>query len=203
MNQKTITPLIAENLPGWFSRAECNKLYSITVNSEGDILEIGHFLGRSTACICQGLRESGKVRVFNSYDLAFESDESFKSFYEQVHETDIDSCELLTKYVFPHNTNATAVAKSNLGQYDLDQYVNLIAGDFSILDSSMYSLIFSDAMHDPNEIRINLPHIKERSKKGCIWAFHDMNQENIEVVLSMSESKLIDTADSLGVFSYQ
>ncbi len=203
MNHKKTLPLIAESLPGWFSTAECNKLYSITVSSEGDIMEIGHFLGRSTACICQGLRDLGKVRIFNSYDLAFESDKSFKSFYESVHETNIDSCELLTKYVFPYNTNATAVAKSNLRQYSLDQYVNLISGDFSRLDKSMYSLIFSDAMHEPNEIRINLPQIKKRSKKGCIWAFHDMNKENIEVILSISESKLIDIVDSLGVFIYQ
>ena len=166
-------------------------------------MEIGHFLGRSTACICQGLRDSGKVRTFNSYDIAFESDESFKSFYKEVHETDVDSCSLLAKHVFPYGTNATAVAKSNLAQYDLEKYVNLIVGDFSVLDSSTYGMIFCDAVHEPNEIRLNLPHIEKRSEKGCIWAFHDMNEENIETVLSMSKSKLIDIADSLGVFVYQ
>ena len=167
-------------------------------------MEIGHFLGRSTACICEGLRDSGKVRLFNSYDIAFESEEYFQSFYKEVHKADVDSCSLLNKYVFPYKTNATTVAKSNLAQYDLSKYVNLISGDFSIEDSSMYSMIFCDALHEPNEIKLNLPHIEERSNKGCIWAFHDMNEENIEMVLSMSKySKLIDVVDSLGVFIYQ
>jgi len=53
-----------------------------------------------------------------------------------------------------------------------------------------------------NKIEL-LPHIINRSLDKCIWAFHDMKDNNINEVLKNSNSMLIERSDSLGVFLYQ
>jgi hypothetical protein len=195
--------LVAEMIPGWFSQRECRKLYALTMVTNGDILEIGHMLGRSTACVAQALRDSRKLRLFKSYDLDFSSDEQFKEFFKEVHKKEIASDQLLQQYVFSRGSTSTREAARHLVAHELNRYVNLISGNFIELDSEQYDLIFCDAVHEPNEIRLNVPHIIERSRKNCVWAFHDMNPENVDVVVSLSGSLLVEQVDSLGIFLYR
>jgi len=60
-------PLKADLFPGFFSEKESRSLYALTVLTQGAILEIGHFLGESTACICESLYDSKQNRTFTSY----------------------------------------------------------------------------------------------------------------------------------------
>jgi hypothetical protein len=65
--------LLAESITGWLSRRECRRLYLTTVLTRGPILEIGHFLGRSSACICEAVRDVRRPRVYRSYDVGSRS----------------------------------------------------------------------------------------------------------------------------------
>jgi predicted O-methyltransferase YrrM len=199
------TRLVCTNLPGWFSVEEAEALYTLAATTPASrILEIGHFLGRSTSAICEAIRDSGGVTEFNSYDLGFRSADEFIAHYERVHATVTTQvpkeCEEL---VYSQKKTTTEIAKVNLTRYGLDKYVNLISGDFTALDSTQYGLIFCDAVHDRSEIVLNLPYVMAASTDDCVWAFHDMFPENVEAVLAMSPARLIRVVDTLGIFRFQ
>lgn len=169
--------------------------------TSGSILEIGHFLGRSTACICEALKDSKNERIFNSYDLGFISPDEFKNFYDNLHQRDTPVPPLYLQ-LYSSKMKSTDVARSNLNNVGLDNYVNLVSGDFIELDHEHYDFIFCDAMHEPHEIEHNLPEIIKRSSRHCVWAFHDMTDGNIDLILRLSNSRFVEKAHSLGVFVY-
>jgi len=190
-------------IPGWFSARECQKLYSLILESKGPILEIGHFLGRTTACICQALRDAAQERTFTSYDLGFTSSAEFKAYYDEVHERDMPVPPFYETYVFSKGLTTTQVAKSNLVALGLDSYVNLISGDCFLLDSDMYDVVFAENVHDGPEITRNLPHIMSRSNPGALWLFHDTSDEAIEKITRMAPVLFIESVGTLGVYLYK
>ena len=194
--------LKAEGVPGWLTKEECRRLYCLGLITTGAILEIGHFLGKSTACLCEAIHDSKKSRLFYSYDLGFTSVKEFKQFYDKVHRADVSVPTMWQDLVWSKNMTTTQVASKNLEQIGLDSYVKLISGNYIDLDSRKYDLIFCDALHEPNEIQLNLPHIVEHSANSCIWVFHDMNEKNIDFVVLMSNALLIELTGLLGVFLY-
>jgi hypothetical protein len=194
--------LAAEGIIGWFSRRECRRLYLTAAMSTGPILEIGHFLGRSTACICEAIRDARKSRVFRSYDLGFRSSAQFKEYYDRLLKTDVPVPPQYEEIVFSKGTTTTEVAEQNLRQLGLAQFVTLISGDAFELDHDKYDLIFCDATHEAHEIDATVPQLAARSNHGCIWALHDMNQDNIERVLGLANVQFCELTGSLGTFIY-
>ena len=95
---------------------------------------------------------------------------------------------------------ATTVAEVNLKQLDLLIYVRMVAGDFVTCDHGKYGLVFCDAAHTPQEIQRNIPAMVARSQPGCVWAIHDMNDERIALVESLSSAKLDQRVGTLGIF---
>jgi hypothetical protein len=199
MLHPTINPKILK-IPGWFSKRECLELYNLAHSSPGPILEIGHFLGRSTACICQAIHNS-HPKTFYSYDMGFTSSKDFQTFYLGVYKELIPVPQPHTE-LFSRNLMSTDIAFKNLQKLNLAEYVKLISGNFTS-DQEKYQFIFCDAMHTPKEINYNLPHIVEKSNNNCIWAFHDMNKENIKAVLSFPNVVFSKISDSLGVFIFK
>lgn len=195
--------LKAFQIEGFFSEEDCYQLYQLALVTEGPILEIGHFLGRSTACICEALQDSGVQREFISYDLGFKTQEEFKSFYDQVHRRDTTTPREYIELVYNQNKTSTEVARINLDRLGLGRYVDLVSGDFTVLDKRQYNFIFCDAMHDGYEVDRNLPHVIARSRPRCVWAFHDMNRENIQRVLDRSNAIYVDCVESFGIFIFR
>lgn len=200
-NRGSKKTLLAYSVPGWFSQEECEKLYDLTLLTRGSILEIGHFLGRSTASIAEALKISEEKRTFTSYDLGFVSEEDFHGFFDKVHKKDVPVPKLAKK-IYAQGKTSTELAKKNLENLGLDTYVKLVSGNFIDLDNVTYDFIFCDAIHETNEISLNLPHIMRRSVKNCIWAFHDMSDANINIILEQSNSLFIERVDRLGIFLY-
>jgi Methyltransferase domain len=194
--------LAAENITGWFSRRECRRLYVTAAMSTGPILEIGHFLGRSTACICEAIRDMRKSRAFRSYDLGFRSSAEFKEYYDRLLRTDVPVPPQYEDIVFSKGTTTTEVATQNLRRLGLDGFVTLVSGNAFELDHDKYDLIFCDATHDPHEIEATVPCMVARSNHACIWALHDMNQVNIERVLALANVEFCELTGSLGTFVY-
>jgi len=189
------------DIPGWMNGDERRELYALAMSASGPILEIGHFLGRSTACICAGIRDSGRTNVFRSYDLRFRTDEEFRAFYDNIHKRETPVPEL-HRQVFRNGRVSTDIARENLERRGLAGFVELVSGNFIDLDKDQYALIFCDAVHEPNEIRHNLPHIMDRSMRPAIWAFHDMDTGNMALVVELSGARQVVQVGSLGVFTW-
>lgn len=132
------TKLVCQHIPGWFSIHEAEALYLLAAStSSRRILEIGHFLGRSTSTICEAIRDADRRVEFNSYDLGFTNAEEFSAHYKRIHDT--TSTRVPPEYerlVFAQNKTTTEIAKQHLGRFDLDGFVNLISGDFSVFRMS-------------------------------------------------------------------
>ncbi len=198
------TSLVCADIPGWFSVEEAEALYMLVASSSATrILEIGHFLGRSTSVICQAIRAAGHSPEFNSYDLGFTNSEEFAEHFRRVHQGKLG--EVPQEYVdlvYSKNKTTTDVAHAYLQHYGLDGFVHLFSGDFTLLDKTRYDLIFCDAVHELHEIRLNLPHVMNASNDGCIWALHDMTPPNIAEVLAISNARLLSVVDTLGIFRF-
>jgi predicted O-methyltransferase YrrM len=54
---------------GWLSPEERRTLYGLALYTEGRVLEIGPWLGLSTACLAYGIRDRGVPRAFVTADL--------------------------------------------------------------------------------------------------------------------------------------
>jgi hypothetical protein len=199
------TKLVCTNIPGWFSVMEAEALYMLAATTRADrILEVGHFLGRSTSAICEGLRDSGRTAEFNSFDLGFASPDEFVAHYKKIHTQSPTKVPAeYDRLVFAQKKTTTEIAKAHLSRFGLDGYVNLVSGDFTLLSRGQYQFIFCDAMHDIGEITLNLPHVIAASADDCVWAFHDMGTENNNEVLRGSSARLIRVVDTLGIFRFQ
>jgi hypothetical protein len=199
------TKLVCPNIPGWFSVEEAEALYILAATTSARrILEVGHFLGRSTSAICEGIRDAGIAIEFNSYDLGFTSADEFVAHYRRVYDTaSFQVPRECDELVFSKKKTTSEIAKVHLGRFDLDRFVKLISGDFTVLDRTQYGFIFCDAMHDHGEIALNLPHVVGASNDDCVWAFHDMTSSNVADVLAMSPARLIRVVDTLGIFRFQ
>ena len=198
--------LVFHLIPGWLSEDEAKALYAVTRNTSGRILEIGHFLGRSTSCICQAISASTpatRSRVFRSFDLGHTTVDEFREFFEKIHQADsIEIPVLFQEWVSEKGMSCTEVARKFLSEHALDSFVELVTGDFRVQSKcASYSLIFSDACHEPHEILENLPSIVELSTSRAVWAFHDMTDENVRVVLDYCpNARHVVTVGSLGLF---
>lgn len=193
--------LIGFEIPGWFKPDECYRLYHLSKDTEGAILEIGHFLGRSTSFICQGIRDSKKENIFKSYDLGFTDYNEVQKFYFEMYGSNVKIPELY-ELAFSKNMTTSEVAKLNLQHLNLDSFVELISGNFIELDHNKYKFIFCDAMHDQIEISKNLPYIISHSEEDCIWAFHDTRPEYINFILENSNCEFIELVNTLGIFKF-
>jgi len=184
-------------IPGWLSDNEAEELYKQSFNLNGNILEIGSMYGKSTSVICESVRDTQFKTIFDSYDINFKSREQFLDFYTKVHGGAMVP-DLVEEYSFSKNKSIFDVTIEHLQKYNLLQYVNLHEGNFNVIDNKKYNFIFCDAMHDINEINLNLPHMKRLSENDCIWAIHDINLEILNEI--KKHVKLLKIVDCIGVF---
>jgi hypothetical protein len=189
--------LLAERITGWLSRRECRRLYLTTVLTRGPILEIGHFLGRSSACICEAVRDVRRPRVYRSYDVGSRSGADLKEYYDRIHKAEGTAAEAID---FSKDITTTEIARQNLRRVGLINQVELIAGNAFELDRDKYDLVFCDALPEQQEISITVPNIVALSNHGCVWALHGMNEANIERVMSLADVEFCELTGSLGIF---
>lgn len=199
------TTLVCQHIPGWFSVQEAEELYRLAATlSCPRMLEVGHFLGRSTSALCEGIKVAGRKVEFNSYDLGFTDAEQFVAHYKKLYNTTTFSVpQEYQDLVYSKKKTTTEIARSFLERFHLSEYVNLISGDFSKLDQTKYGFIFCDALHDLTEIQHILPHVINNSEDDCVWACHDMTDENVAAVLAGSPARLIRVVDTLGLFRFR
>jgi hypothetical protein len=208
--RRTHNPQSSSSLPKRLIGESLRKMgYSLrridpkTTSSASRILEIGHFLGRSTSALCEGIRDGGSTVEFNSYDLGFKNADEFIAHFKLVHDTASSSVpKEYEELVYSKNKTTSELAKFNLERFHLDHFVNLVSGDFTLLDKTRYGLIFCDAVHDHKEIMMNLPHVIAASEDDCVWAFHDMSPANVTAVVETSSARFISVIDTLGIFHF-
>lgn len=193
-------PLLNFVIKGFMSEEDSYFLYvSVLFSRPKSILEIGHFLGKSTAAICQAIRDAKLITRFDSFDFPHQSIEAFEDFYSILHKKTVHASKAYTD-IFDNGLNFTNVAKRNLENIGLASYVNLIAQDFRKSEHKSYDLIFADVLHDSAEILHNIADVLEFGHNETKYMFDDMNYQNISLIESQSKLTLIRQTGKIGAF---
>jgi Methyltransferase domain len=183
------------DIPGWMSIREQRALYMLGAAANGPLLEIGPWLGRSTVCIAQGIRDSGSANSFLTCELA-PSLEHYREmpdgrigfFFPAKSDTPLGS---MSRHAFEREKRPYLEApdgpigylKQNLVRYGLS--VEVFVGDFNESPERDYSVLFADICHSSAEIEMHARGFAHRLRSGSILACHDTTAENAATLLGL------------------
>jgi predicted O-methyltransferase YrrM len=188
------------NIKGFMSEEDSFFLYaSVLFGRPKSILEIGHYLGKSTAAICEAIQDTGIQTRFDSFDFPFQSTEAFEKYYSLIQKRKIHATKDYS-LLLDNGLTFTQIAHNNLENIGLAKYVNLMAKDFRESRYNSYDLIFADVLHDREEIIYNLASILNFGNKETTYLFDDMKEQNIQLIESCSKLKLIKKIGKVGAF---
>jgi hypothetical protein len=193
-------------IQGWLQPDEQHVLYVLARYLDGPVLEIGSWVGLSTACLAYGVRDSGLARHLVTTDLN-PSSQHFRRTGEHFDfllpgdSLPRGSCDLLTyrrlvQPVIKQPGRALGLLRRNLLRLGLLGYLTILEGDFSIAPDLGYHLIFCDATHTPYETELTAQALQRFLIPGMILACHDVNAANESVLresISFQDTFQVDT----------
>lgn len=176
-----------DGIDGWLSGNERRILYGLGRVMPGPIVEIGSWVGLSTTAIAQGIRDSGQMKPFYSYDLPLTTanfkpvngaigmfvdggTEPMGTCSEECYRTDI-----LPILLAPGGP--VGQLRQNLKRFGLGDYVTIRTVDFKTAEPTPSRFIFCDIFHDANEIRANAAALLHFLKPQTILAVHDIGRK--------------------------
>ena len=192
---------LCDDIPGWFTVNEARLLYTtVALCRPRRVLEIGTFLGRSTATMALAIRDGGLACEFTSVDFDV-ADEA--SILRQMPMTHGRPSIVPREYqlAFAEGLSTSAYARQRLQRHGLEPYVRLASGDFRAVASGTYDLVFADCLHDADEIRRNAPGILPLLATGGILAVHDATPANRKELTDLTPAlRFISSEDSLALY---
>jgi hypothetical protein len=201
----------ADSVGGWMSLDERRALYAIARYCQGPILEVGPWLGLSTICIARGILDSGVWKKFVTSELApklknfrLVENDSVGFFYPEDSKVPMGACSLEVferdiKPILEHPDGLLGQLRSNLIKTNVADTVEIFVGDFRALPQINYRFLFSDSMHDENEISRNAPDLRRFLNGGSILACHDSNPANEKCLRNYFDFSYSFTVDTLFV----
>lgn len=177
-------PFGLETLPeGWFSKTQISALYQLALTTQGPILEVGSWIGRSTTVIGHALTTRPDRVEFHTVDYGISSlaewSERFGSSLLKKPNAD--------RYL-PHITReggSLSSLRENLSARGMLDLVHIHKGDFhDVAPRIQYGLIFCDATHNRREIDTNVPVLISMLKTGGILACDDISDELYEYLIA-------------------
>lgn len=165
---------LMKNLPyGWFTPNEMAMLYDAAKIANGNILEIGPYLGRSTIAIATALKEKSIRQIFDTVDFFPESQKEWDDLNQGY--------DLQDEYknAWTSSKGLEKALIENLKKHDVSDFVSrIIKGNFLDVDFNMkYNMIFCDATHNVREIKLNIKRLNELLAPGGLLLCHDINKD--------------------------
>ena len=169
---------------GFINLFECYNLYKLGKKIPGPFLEIGPWVGRSTACIAHGIKKSGKKKEFHTGDIGFSTEKEWEDFFGSSLEQKIPKVRnRYLKHIIREGGSIQSLIE-NLRNRKLDEFVTVHKGNFrDIAFGKKFNLIFCDATHDLKEIEINIPKIKKMLSDEGVLVCDDIKTEEMESAL--------------------
>jgi hypothetical protein len=172
---------------GFHSPKERQILYALARWLPGPIIEIGSWCGLSTTAIARGIRDSGKTKLFHTYDLAL-TPENFRRIDGGIGlfldgdavSHGVYTEELYQRWIYPvlrAPGSSQAALRKNLERLGLAKFVNIHVGDFRSFPPIVGGFVFCDTLHDLYDISCNAPALRRFLRPGSILACHDINHD--------------------------
>lgn len=168
---------------GWTNGTEVNVLYNIAKNIEGDILEIGPWLGRSTLAIAAGVRDASNTKSFDTIDYGPTSIAEWKELFDNDFSEFVNDDEIVRNI---HCTGGSMGALiENIRRAGLLKYVTtFIRGNFlHVPKRDRYSMIFCDTLHDEHEVRSYSAAINTLLAPGGWLICDDVSDETLGAIV--------------------
>jgi hypothetical protein len=191
LHQRITTTRFKKNLRGvrgWLSPAERTALYVLGRYAEEPILEIGAWVGLSTACIAYGIRDSREQKLFITTELVPKPEHFRRQGNRMVFMLPGDTTERGGSSVETYRTEVEPVIHSregvighlrrNLARLKLSDIARIYVGDFRQAPRYAYRTIFCDATHTPYEIALTVRGLAPFLAEGVVLACHDIDQGN-------------------------
>jgi len=170
------------NLPyGWINSRDGHILHECARLTEGPILEVGSFVGRSTCFIAQGIRKNKYGPIpFCSIDLHASTPEELLTYFAPL-----GFDKLHAKYQHYMDLGGSFnILQENLDRFGVQDLVDILQGDFlDVVPKKRYSMIFLDVTHNEEEIKRNVPPILTLSRPGTVLICHDINHDGLLEVM--------------------
>jgi hypothetical protein len=199
-----------EGVDGWLSWNERRALYALASRIDGPFLEVGSWVGLSTCLIASAIRETGVTKRFittclnETMDNFKECGPSIGFFYPPGPDRPrgLAPRELFEAEIKPVITSPGGVIgtlKRNLDRLGLSRHVEIHEGSFEQVAPRLpYKFIFADVLHDPDEIELNAPLLRDFLESGMILACHDVamdprNEASLRKHLPIGESFVVDS----------
>lgn len=157
--------------PGWLSLLEARILYTCATKVDGNICEIGSWVGRSTCAIGYGVRDRAQPVIFDVIDFGIAGIDEYRRRFGKV---PMDNVKIMEGVFFPGGS--VALLKQNLVAHGIMKFVrSIFLGDVMDYRSSVtYEFIFCDTTYDEVEINRNIPIIRELLNQNFIVVCDDV-----------------------------
>lgn len=181
------------DIQGWLQPNEQQTLHALAARTDGQILEVGPWIGRSTVCLTRGLllrkdRQPGdKVTSveLNPDETFFRRNDKDEVEFWCPGDTEPrghTTAEIYETIVLPAITAPGGLVgklKQTLADHNVLHLSRIVPGDVSdVLPIDDYGLIFSDISHTPFEIQKMVTALKPVLRPGVILACHDTTPPN-------------------------
>lgn len=173
-------PFDLATLPeGWFSKGQINILYQLASATPGPILEVGPWVGRSTAVICEALSRRPDKVEFHTVDYGISSEHEWRALFGSELRAKPNAHQYLPHINQPGGSISSL--KRNLEERGFGDMVTIHKGDFhDVCPEGEFSLIFCDATHNIAEINKNVPTLIAKLKPRGILACDDTHPHHEE-----------------------
>jgi len=155
-----------KDIPGWFNFAD---IYDKAVKDASDgavFVELGAFLGKSTAYMAQKIKESGKIIDFYTVDMWIQYATFRREEIQDFAKIKIYSDGSLFRTFIQNMCDREVLPFIKPIQLPSELAANLFK-DFSV------DFLFVDAAHNEHAVTRDLKAWERKVKPGSIWAGHD------------------------------
>ena len=186
-------------IPGWLRGEEGRLLYKMAKVIPGPILEVGAFVGKSTAHIAWGIKDSGENKRFDCVELSptaenyrctreYPDDPKFDriAFFHPPSDDRIRSerprhvYDEMMKPLIESDGGIFGELKRNMRKAGHGVPIDFWEGDFrNHALSGDYNMIFCDCMHNAYEVKENAARIRALAAPGGVIACHDAPYQHL------------------------
>jgi hypothetical protein len=181
---------------GWMTPLELQVLYNFGKYANGDFLEIGTWIGRSTTAIALGRRDAASSsRRFDAVDFGFVSLHDFCK--ELSVGMEYASGDEIARPILGHGGSIAYLIENLRKRGLLGHVTSVVRGnaiDVPLRDS--YGAIFCDAVHTEREIEIVGPTLSRISRPGT-WLICDDIHNHEHLVSALGRYVQFDSFELL------
>jgi hypothetical protein len=205
MELSPIPPGTTDGVDGWLTSNEEAALLALGRYASGPVLEVGPWLGRSTACIAAGISQREQVVAFTTVELnpTVEQWTEIDGLWHFIPDPNMPSLGgssrdewLAIEAVVSHPLGVVGQLRQNLDRLGVAALVDVVIGDFRQVPlTPPYQTVFSDTLHNPDEIDRYALKFRALLEDGGVFACHDMtpqNRESLGRVMTFDQETQID-----------